>query len=108
MPHQIQTTREGFEYRATGRRVIIPTPDHEDGGGIALTAGAFATILVTPERGEHETTQTDWHTTGDTVDTRVGPSKVVEISQTAFGTVRTTTASLVDLADAELDSGILD
>lgn len=103
MTQTIQTTAEDFEFRVSGGRVIIPTPDHEAGGGVALTSDVITQILAFPTRGRHEETQVEWEYTGDTNETRVGASKVVEIVQTSFGTTRTTTATLVDLGDSELE-----
>lgn len=107
MATQTQTTPEGTEYKPTGSRIIFPTPDHEYGGGVTLTEDSAADIRHHPDDGEHVEEQLEWHHTGETIETRAGPSKELEITQTSFGRERTVAVSLVDVADAELD-GLLD
>lgn len=98
-----QTTPEGTEFETTGGRVIFPTPDHPHGGGVALTDDVVTQILAFPAGGSDEDTQTEWTATGTTTETRVGDSKLVEITQTSFGRERTVTVSLVDVADANVE-----
>lgn len=98
-----QTTEEGTEFTVSGDRVVFPDEGHEAGGGVALTYGVGDTIIAFPGSGADEETQTEWEATGETRDTRVGESKVVEVRQTSFGRERTVHVTLVDIADATLE-----
>ena len=99
---EMQTTKEGTEFTVTGSRVVFPTPDHEMGGGVAITDEAATKIMAFPDDGKREKEQLSWEWTGETQETRIGESKVLQITQTSFGRERTTEKTLVDVADADL------
>jgi len=99
---EAQKTPEGVSFTTTGGRIVFPTPDHETGGGISLTDDAVTEILAFPDEGEREEEQLEWEHTGEYRQTRVGSSKVVKLTQTSFGTERTTKKTLVDIGDANV------
>jgi hypothetical protein len=98
-----RATPEGTEFSISGNRVVFPDGTHEHGGGVALTDEVATHILAFPGSGADEDTQTEWEHTGESKDTRVGSSKVVEIRQTSFGRERTVHVTLVDIADATVE-----
>lgn len=100
MAPDVQTTPEGTEFKSSGNRAIFPCAA---GGGVALTNEAVSAIVDSPEGGELEEGQISWEWTGDVVDTRVGESKQLKITQTSFGRDRSVTVSLVDVADADAE-----
>lgn len=104
MSTTITKTREGREFETVGDRIVFPTPEHEFGGGVAIADAAASKILTSPESGEFEKYQLCWEWTGENVGTRVGKSKLIEITQTSFGRDRTVIVSLVDIADANLEA----
>ena len=95
-----RTTPEGTEFSITGSRAVFPVPDHEHGGGVALTDEAVTEILAFPGCGSRDDGQLEWEWTGDTEETRVGDSKIIELRQTSFARERTVRVTLVDIADA--------
>lgn len=98
-----QTTPEGTEFSISGDRVVFPDNDHEHGGGVALPDSLVTEMLAFPGSGHDEQTQTEWEFTGELAETRVGDSKVLEVSQTSFGRTRTVRVTLVDIADANVE-----
>lgn len=98
-----KTTPEGTAYTISGSRVVFPDTGHEHGGGVALTDEVATHILAFPGAGADETTQIEWEHTGDSRDTRVGTSKIIEVRQTSFGRERTVHVTLVDIGDATVD-----
>lgn len=99
----IRTTPEDTEFTVTGNRVVFPDHGHEHGGGVALTDELATHMLAFPGSGSDDETQTEWEYTGENKETRVGPSKVLEVRQTSFGRERTVHVTLVDIADATVE-----
>lgn len=98
---ETQTTPEGTVYKIGAGCVVIPTPDHPTGGGVALSTDWCDAILADVDGGTHR--QLDrWTDTGETVDTRAGESRVLELEQDAFSQTRTVRLSVVDVADIDM------
>lgn len=97
-------TDDGTEYVITGGRVVIPTPEHEHGGGVDLREKDASEIVAGVIDGETsgENRNIEWEYLGTKSDTRVGPSKEIRVTRSIFSKERSVTLTLVDLADLEL------